>query len=199
MTNDNQITMEMIKSLRARTGAGVVDCKTALASSGGDEEKAIKILREQGKIKAAKKAVRATAEGVIGSYIHSNKKVATLVSVHCETDFVARTESFQELARDLAMHVAAMEPLAVKPEDVPEDLVAAEKELVDKEVVAMGKPANIAEGIIKGRMDKFKSERSLLAQPFVKNPEMTVGDLLAQKIAEIGENIVVDKFVRLEL
>ncbi len=193
------ITTENIRQLRARTGAGIMDCKEALTEANGDEEKAIKILREKGKIKAAKKASRVAAEGVIGYYVHSNNKVAGMVSLRCETDFVARNPLFQELAKDIAMHVVAMEPAAVSGVDLPEDMVKQEEELVKKEVAALGKPENIAEGIMKGKMDKFKAERALLTQPFVKNPEITVGDLVAQKISEIGENIVVERFVRMEL
>jgi len=193
------ITTENIRQLRARTGAGIMDVKEALSQADGDEEKAIKILREKGKIKAAKKADRSAAEGMIGVYIHTNKKVAGMVSVRCETDFVARNPIFQDLAKDIAMHIVASEPIAVNADSLPADIVAQEQEAVEKETAALGKPENIAQGIVKGKMDKFRAERALLSQPFVKNPEITVGDLITQKVSELGENIYVESFNRMEL
>lgn len=194
-----EITSEQIRQLRIRTGAGIMDCKKALIAADGDEEKAIKNLREQGVIKAAKKADRAAGEGVIGVYLHSNKKVAGLVSVRCETDFVARNPSYQEFAKDLAMHVVAMDPLAVSTDELSPELVGQEREVVEKEVAELGKSPEVAAGIIKGKIEKFKAERSLLTQPFVKDQTITVGDLVTQKIAELGENIVVERFVRMEI
>lgn len=193
------ITTENIRQLRARTGAGIMDVKDALSQADGDEEKAIKILREKGKIKAAKKADRSAAEGLIGVYLHTNKKVVGTVSVHCETDFVARNPIFQDLAKDIAMHIVASDPVAVSADSLPADIVAQEQELVEKEVNSLGKPEDIAEGIIKGKMDKFRAERALLSQPFIKNPDITVGDLITQKISELGENIYVESFNRMEL
>jgi len=193
------ITTENIRQLRARTGAGIMDVKEALSQADGDEEKAIKILREKGKIKAAKKADRSAEEGMIGVYIHTNKKVAGMVSVRCETDFVARNPIFQDLAKDIAMHIVASEPIAVNADSLPADIVAQEQEAVEKETAALGKPENIAQGIVKGKMDKFRAERALLSQPFVKNPEITVGDLITQKVSELGENIYVESFNRMEL
>ncbi|MDO8512751.1 MAG: elongation factor Ts [bacterium] len=193
------ITTENIRQLRARTGAGIMDVREALQVSEGDEEKAIKFLREKGKIKQAKKADRSAVEGMIGCYVHSNKKLVALVALRCETDFVAMNPVFQELAKDIAMHVAACDPLAVSADAIPAELIAREQEAVEKEVSGLGKPENIAQGIIKGKMDKFKAERALLSQPFVKNPEITVGDLLGQKVGEIGENIFVERFQRMEL
>ena len=193
------ISTENIRQLRARTGAGIMDVREALLVSEGDEEKAIKFLREKGKIKQAKKADRSAVEGMLGCYVHSNNKLAALVSLRCETDFVARNPVFQELAKDIAMHVAASDPLAVSADSIPAELVKQEQEAVEKEVKDLGKPEDIAQGIIKGKMDKFKAERALLSQPFVKNPDITVGDLIAQKIGEIGENIFVERFQRMEL
>jgi elongation factor Ts len=193
------ITTENIRQLRARTGAGIMDVKEALVQADGDEEKAIKILREKGKIKAAKKADRSAVEGLIGVYLHTNKKVAGMVSVRCETDFVARNPVFQDLAKDIAMHIVASDPMAVSANSLPADIVAQEQEIVEKEVSALGKPENIVQGIIKGKMDAFRAERALLSQPFVKNPDITVGDLITQKISELGENIYVESFNRMEL
>lgn len=193
------ITTENIRQLRARTGAGIMDVKEALNQSLGDEEKAIKILRENGKIKAAKKANRSAGEGLIGVYLHTNKKVAGMVSVRCETDFVARNTVFQELAKDIAMHIVASDPVAVSADSLPADIIAQEQEIIEKEVSVMGKPENVAQGIIKGKMEKFRAERALLSQPFVKNPDITVGDLIAQKISELGENIYVERFNKMEL
>jgi len=193
------ITTENIRQLRARTGAGIMDVKDALNQALGDEEKAIKILREKGKIKAAKKADRSAVEGLIGVYLHTNKKVAGMVSVRCETDFVARNPIFQDLAKDIAMHIVASDPMAVSAESLPADIVTQEQEIVEKEVSALGKPENVAQGIVKGKMDKFRAERALLSQPFVKNPDITVGDLITQKISELGENIFVESFNRMEL
>lgn len=194
-----EVTLEAIRVLRERTGAGIVDCKTALAEAGGDLEKAITILRERGKIKAAKKADRTAAEGVIGVYLHSNKKIAALVSLRCETDFVARSDRFQELARDLAMHIAASDPVAVKPEDLSADMLAAEREIVEREVAAQGKPAEIQQKMIAGRLEKFSTERALLTQPFVKDPSRTVADLITDAVTQLGENIYVATFTRMVL
>lgn len=191
------ITMEQVKELRASTGAGVVDAKKALEESAGDQDKAITWLREHGKTKAAKKADRETREGIVGVYVHSNNKLAVLVSLLCETDFVARNEKFQALARDIAMHVAAMEPLVVQPEDVPEEEVAAEKDLALKQIEAEGKPAEIAEKIVEGKLKKFREERALLTQPFVKDPQKTIQQLLEEGIHELGENITIKEFKRL--
>jgi len=193
------ISTEAIRSLRERTGAGVMDCKTALVASGGDPDRAMTILRERGKIRAAKKAGRVVPEGVIGVYVHNTKKVAALVSVRCETDFVARSAPFQDLAKDLAMHVVAMDPLAVKPEGLPETLVQEEREHLEKDGDVLGKPKKRRREIVNEKLQKILAERALLTQPFVKNPEITVGDLVAEKVTEFGENIVVEKCTRMVL
>lgn len=190
------ITMDQVKELRGQTGAGVVDAKKALEENKGDVEKAVAWLREHGKAKAAKKADRETHEGVVGVYVHSNNKLAVLVSLLCETDFVARNEKFQALARDIAMHAAAMEPLVVRPEDVPAEEVAAEKDLALKHIEAEGKPAEIAEKIVEGKLKKFREERALLTQPFVKDPQKTINQLIEEAIHELGENITIKEFKR---
>ncbi|MEX1112746.1 MAG: translation elongation factor Ts [Candidatus Andersenbacteria bacterium] len=191
------ITMEQIKELRSRTGAGVVDAKEALTSADGDMEKAIGWLRERGKAKAAKKADRLTHEGVVGAYIHSNNKLAVLVGLLCETDFVARNDKFQELARSIAMHVAAMDPLVVSPDDVPEAELVQERELAQKQVA--DKPAEMQEKIIEGKLKKFREERALLTQPYVKDPKKTVQDVINEAIHELGENVTVKEFTRVAL
>lgn len=193
------ITMEHIKDLRARTGAGVVDAKQALEASSGDMEKAILWLREKGKATVAKKSARETNEGVIGSYIHSNKKMAVLVSLVCETDFVARNEKFQELAQNLAMHIAASDPLVVRPEDVKEADVEAERAFALGQLEKEGKPEAMREKIVEGKLKKFREERALLTQPYVKNPKQTVEQLIAEAVQEIGENISVKEFVRISI
>lgn len=193
------ITMENIKDLRGRTGAGIVDAKEALTASGGDMEKAILWLREKGKVTVAKKSARETNEGVIGSYIHSNKKVAVLVSLVCETDFVARNEKFQELAQNIAMHIAASDPIVVRPEDIKDEDVAAEKEFAVKQLEQEGKPAAMLEKILEGKLKKFREERALITQPYVKNPKQTIEQLIAQAVQEIGENISVKEFVRISI
>jgi len=193
------ITVEQIKELRSLTGAGVVDVKKALAETGGDIQKAITWLREKGKASAAKKGNRKTSEGVIGTYIHSNNKLAVLVALACETDFVARTDKFQELARNIALHIAAADPLVVKPEEVPEAEVENEKAIALKQFEGQKKPQEIMDKIVEGKIKKYREERALVTQPFVKNPDMNVGDLIKESIAELGENITVNDFKRLSL
>lgn len=191
-----EISPDMVRNLREQTGAGVMDCKVALVETDGNVERAVTILRKRGKIKAAKKAERVTAEGVIGAYVHTNKKVAAMVAVRCETDFVARSAPFQELAKDLAMHVAACDPLAVRVDDLPGEFVAEERAHATREVSALDKSAEMRERILEGKLRAVFAERTLLSQAFVKNPEITVADLIAEKVAELGENIVVRSFIR---
>lgn len=193
------VSLDQIKELRFRTGAGVVDAKTALNESAGDIEAAINWLRKKGKASAAKKAERATGEGVIASYVHSNNKIAVLVSVLCETDFVARNEKFQILAREIAMHIAAADPLVVSPNDVPETEIESER-LLALEVAGVGnKPKEIQAKIVAGKLKKFKEERALLTQPFVKDPDKTIADLIETAVSELGENITVGEFCRLKI
>lgn len=191
--------LELIKKIRERTGAGMVAIKNALEETGGDEEKAIEVLRKLGQSKAAKKAEREAREGVVISYVHSNNRVGSLIKLHCETDFVARNEEFQQLAKDIAMHVTAMNPKFIKPEDVPAELVEKEKEIWREQLAMEKKPKEMIEKIMAGKEHKFREESALLTQLFVKNPEMTVGDLINEKIGKIGENIQVGEIIRLEL
>lgn len=188
--------LNLVKELRERTGCGIVDCKEALSEAGGDIEKAIEVLKKKGVVKAAKKADRETGEGVVASYIHGNSKIGVLVSLRCETDFVARNEKFQELARDIAMHIAATDPLVVSPEDVDEEMVEQEKKMALEQLEGDNKPDDIKEKIIEGKLNKFREERALLTQPFVKNPDQTVGDLVTAAVQEMGENISVGEFSR---
>jgi elongation factor Ts len=193
------MTPEKVKELRARTGAGVLDSRNALKEAGGDVEAAILLLRKRGQAQAAKKAIRPTQEGIIASYVHGNGKVAVLVTLLCETDFVARNERFKELARNIALHIAAMEPTAVRPEDIAEDVVAAERAIGLSQAAASGKPAAIQEKMVEGRLTKFKAERALLTQPYVKNPSQTVADVINEAVSELGENISVGEFSRLTI
>jgi len=194
-----QITTDMIKELRAKTGAGVLDCRNALQETDGDFDKAVELLRQKGLAIAAKKASRETREGTIASYVHTGARVAALVEVNCETDFVARTPEFQQLAKDLAMQVVATRPLYVRPEDIPAEVIEREKESYRAQLADSGKPEHIIDRIIAGKLEKFYDEVCLLRQPFIKNEEMTVQDLITDAIARLGENIVVRRFVRYEL
>lgn len=193
------ITMEQIKELRGATGAGVVDAKKALTESSGDMAKAVTWLREKGKASAAKKTSRETKEGVVGMYIHSNHKIGAMVTLACETDFVARTDKFKDLAKGIALHIAATDPLVISPTDVPEDDVEAEKAIALKQLEGQKKPQEILDKIIEGKMKKFREERALLTQPFVKDQDKTVGDVVQEAIAELGENITINDFKRLSL
>ncbi|GMU67009.1 MAG: hypothetical protein AMXMBFR36_32830 [Acidobacteriota bacterium] len=194
-----QVTAQMVKELRERTGAGMMDCKAALAETGGDMDKAVDLLRKKGLAAAAKKAGRVAAEGVVGSYIHAGGKIGVLIEVNCETDFVAKTEEFQQLVRDIAMHVAAAEPRFVRREEVTADILERERAIYREQAAASGKPANVVEKIAEGKMEKFYSEACLLEQPFVKNPDQSVGQLVTEAVARIGENIQVRRFVRYKL
>ena len=194
-----EITAQMVKQLRERTGAGMMDCKAALNETKGDMESAVDYLRKKGLAAAAKKAGRVAAEGAVGSYIHGNGKIGVLVEVNCETDFVARTEEFQELVRDLAMHIAAAEPRAVRREEVTPADLDRERSIFRDQALASGKPANIVDRIVDGKIEKYFSEFVLLEQPFVKDPDKTVGQLVTEKVAKIGENIQVRRFVRFKL
>jgi elongation factor Ts len=191
------VTTEMVKKLRAMTNAGMMDVKRALEDAGGDLEKAAQLLRERGIAKADKKSDREAKEGVVGTYVHHNGKLAVLVEVNSETDFVARNDSFRELAKNLAMHVAMANPQYVRREDVPEDVVAAEREALLKQAMEEGKPANVAEKIVEGRINKFFSEIVLLDQPYIKDDKKTVGDLVKEAAATLGENIQVGRFARI--
>lgn len=193
------ITSKLVKELRDRTGVGMMDCKKALVETGGDVEKAIQYLREKGLSAAAKRAGRETKEGSIFSYIHPGAKLGVLVELDCETDFVARTEDFQELGKNLAMQVAASAPLTVKREELPGDVVEREREIFKAQALSSGKPENVVDKIVEGKLEKFYHEACLLEQPFVKNDKESVEDLLKATIAKLGENIVVKRFARFQL
>jgi elongation factor Ts len=188
-----------VKALRERTGAGMMDCKRALEETGGDMEAAIDLLRTRGAAKAAKRAERSTNEGTVGHYVHHGAKIGVLVELNCETDFVANTEEFRALARDLAMHVAAARPIAVGEDDIPADLVARERQIFLEQVKAEGKPEAIRDKIVEGKMRKFYEEVTLLRQPFVKNPDQTIADLITEVSAKTGEKVRVARFARLEV
>lgn len=188
------ITASMVNQLRQRTGAGLMDCKKALVEANGDEEGAISILKKKGIAKAAKKADRDASEGIVESYIHMGGKVGVLLELNCESDFVAKNDEFKELARDICMHIAAASPVAISSAEVPEDIIAKEREVAVAQ--AEGKPAAAVEKIVEGKIAKFLKDICLLDQPFVKDPDQTIGDLLTAKIQKIGENIKVKRFAR---
>jgi elongation factor Ts len=192
-------TIEKIKQLREETAAGMMDVKRALEETDGDVDGARKVLRERGQAIAAKKSSREATEGLIDAYIHFNGRVGVLVEVNCETDFVARTPEFKEFARNVALHVASMRPIVVAPEDIPAETREEERQVVDKQVAEMGKPENIQAQIVEGRMRKWESEQALLTQPYVKETDKTVGNLLQDTIQRVGENVVIRRFVRYEL
>lgn len=194
-----EITTQMVKELREATGAGILDSKKALIQAEGDFDKAVQILREKGLSAAAKKADREANQGLIGVYVHPGSQVAALVEVNCETDFVARTEQFQQLARDLAMQVVASRPRWVSREDVPEEEIEKEKQIYRAQLANEGKPEHIWDRIIQGKLEKWFTEVCLLEQPFIKDPDITVKDLLVQSVASLGENIQVRRFCRLEV
>lgn len=194
-----EITATMVKGLRARTGAGMMDCKKALVESDGDVEKAIEFLRVKGLSKAAKKAERETSEGLIISYIHPGNKIGVLLEINCETDFVARTDEFQSFAKNIAMQIAAAAPLAVSREGIPVEIVEKEREICRAQALEQKKPQNIVEKIVDGRIEKFYAEAALLDQVYVKDNDKKVGDLLKETIAGLGENIKIARFARFQL
>jgi elongation factor Ts len=194
-----EISAQLVKALRERTGAGMMECKKALMATNGDLDKAVDELRKQGIASADKKSSRATRQGLIASYIHHGGQLGVMVEVNCESDFVARTSDFQELAHDLAMHVAASDPKWVRKEDVPADVLDKEKEIQKARVIAEGKPEKVAEKIVEGRLGKFYEEVCLYNQPFVKENTLSVEDLIKTKIAKLGENIAVARFTRFKV
>jgi elongation factor Ts len=193
------ITTQMIKELRDRTGAPMMQVKNALVEAGGDMDKAIELLRTKGMAAAAKKAGRTTAEGVVGSYIHAGGKIGVLVEINCETDFVARTDDFQQLVRDIAMHIAAADPRYVRREEVTGGDLDTERRIYRQQALDEGKPENIVDRIVEGKVEKFYGQAVLLEQAFVKNPDLTVGEMIAEKVGKIGENIQVRRFARFVL
>ncbi len=194
-----EISAQMVKELREATSAGILDCKKALTDANGDFEGAVEILRKKGLSSAAKKSSRDTNEGMIGTYIHSGAKVAAMVELNCETDFVARTDRFQQLARDIAMHIVAARPTYVTREQVPADVVEREKSIFREQMVASGKPEQVIDKIVEGKLDKWLSDICLLEQPFIKNPDVTIQSLLTDSVAALGENIRVNRFERLAI
>jgi elongation factor Ts len=194
-----EIPAKLVAELRARTGAGMMDCKKALEEAGGDLEKAVDILRKKGAAKADKRAGREASEGWIGSYVHFDGSVGVLVELNCETDFVARTDAFQTLAKDVAVHIAATSPLAVRIEDLPAEVVERERKVYESQVAEQKKPENLRDKIVDGMMRKFYEERVLLEQKFVKDDQRTVGELVKELSSKTGEKIEVRRFARLEL
>lgn len=194
-----EIAASQVKELRMKTGAGVMECKSALAEARGDLERAVAILRERGMAKAARKAGRTAADGLVVGYVHPGGRIGVLLEVNCETDFVARTEKFRALTKDLAMHVAAMNPLYLQREEVPEAVLAEERRILQAQTSTSGKPPEVVERIVQGRLEKFFVETCLMDQPFVKEPERTVEQVIKEAISTIGENIVVRRFCRYQL
>ena len=194
-----EITALMVKELRQKTGAGVMACKKALVEAEGDMDGAVKVLREKGTAVAAKRSGRDVPEGVVSAYIHAGDRIGVLLEVNCETDFVARTEDFKQLASDIAMQIAAKRPLYVKREDVPESEIEKEKDILKAQALNEGKPENVVDKIIEGRMKKFFSNVCLMEQEFIKDSDKTIADLMLEKISTIGENMVIRRFTRYEL
>jgi elongation factor Ts len=193
------ITAQMVKELRGKTGAGMMDCKKALVEAGGDSDKAIFVLREKGIAKAASKAGRTTAEGVIATYVHTGDKLGVMVEINCETDFVARTDKFKTFARDVAMHIAASSPLCLRREDIDSSLVDGERKVYRQQALNEGKPEKIVDKIVEGRLEKYYSEVVLMEQPYVKDNDKTIADFVKDMIAALGENINISQFARFRL
>jgi elongation factor Ts len=193
------ISAAMVKQLREKTGAGMMDCKNALSEVEGDVEKAIELLRKKGLATAQKRAGRALSEGMIQSYIHMTGKLGVLVEVNCETDFVAKNEDFQEFTKNIAMHIAATNPLGIAPEDISQEIIEKEKEIYRAQALDMGKPENVIDKIVEGKLNKFYEESCLLNQPYVRDTDISITDLLNQMIAKIGENISIKRFVRYQI
>lgn len=193
------ITAEMVKTLREMTGAGMMDCKKALGETNGDMDKAVDFLREKGLAAAAKKSGRIATEGLVESYIHAGGRIGVLVEVNCETDFVAKNEDFQALVKDIAMQIAAANPLYVRREEVPAEIIEHEREILRAQAINEGKPANIAEKMVEGRVEKYYKEVCLLDQTYIKDGDLTIADIIKANIAKIGENISVRRFVRYQL
>lgn len=193
------ITAGHVKELREKTGAGVVDCKQALQEAKGDFDRAIELLRKKGIASAAKKMGRSAGEGLIYSYIHGEGRIGVLVEVNCETDFVARTEAFQSFVKNIAMHIAASQPLYISPEDVPAELVAKEREIYKHQAAESKKPVAVVDKIVSGKIEKFYDETCLLRQSYIKDPDKKVSDLLKELIAQVGENCLIRRFVRFQL
>jgi elongation factor Ts len=195
----SEVSAAQVRALREQTGAGMMDCKRALSGSGGDLEKAVVYLREKGLAAAAKRSARVASEGLVASYIHAGGKIGVLIELNCETDFVARTPEFQTLAKDLTMQVAAASPRWVRREEIPADTIEAERKIYHAQASGSGKPPAVIEKIVDGKLVKFFADTCLLEQPFIKDPQRTVGQLVTDTIAKIGENVVVRRFARFQL
>jgi len=193
------ITTKMVKDLRDKTQAGMMDCKKALEHTNGDFEKAVDFLRQKGLAVAAKRANRATSEGVIATYIHAGGKLGVMVELGCETDFVAKNDDFRDFAKDIAMHIAAANPISIHREEVPEAVLAREKDIFVQQALESGKPAAIVEKMVGGKIDKFLAEVALLEQKFVKNPDLSIQDLLNELVGKMGENISIKRFARFQV
>ncbi len=194
-----QISAAMVKELREATGSGIMDCKRVLAEAEGDTEKAIVLLRKKGLAKAAKRAGRSTSEGLIYSYIHTGAKLGVLIEVNCESDFVAKTDNFQLFVKNIAMHVAAANPAGLNPEDIDPAIVEKEREIFRAQMLEQGKPENIIDKIVEGKVEKFYKDICLMSQPYVKDPQKTITDLLKETIGSMGENIQIKRFVRFQI
>ena len=193
------ITPKDVAELRARTGAGMMDCKRALEEAGGDMDKAGEILRKKGIAKAEKRAGRTAAQGIVLSYIHHNQQVGVLLELNCETDFVARNEAFQQLARDIALHIASADPMGVRPEDIAPEILERERRIAEEQVAAEGKPEPVRAKIVEGKVKKFIAERTLLEQPYVRNDKITIGDLVKEVSGKLGEAVTVRRFARFQV
>ena len=193
------ISATMVKQLREKTGAGIMDCKEALAECDGDISKSIDFLRKKGMATASKRSGRVMREGVIKSYIHTGSKLGAMVEIDCETDFVAKNDDFLEFAKNIAMHIAATNPVGIKPEDVPEEIINKEKEIYRAQAIETGKPEKIVDKIAEGKLQKFYKDNCLMSQTYVRDPSVTIDDLLSGLIAKIGENIIIKRFVRFQV
>lgn len=193
------ISAKDVKSLREKTGAGIMDCKKALIENGGNFDEAVKYLREQGILKAAKKTERPTREGIINAYIHPGDKLGVLLEINCETDFVARTDDFQNLAKDICMQVAASDPKFIARQEVSQDVIDQEMEIYKNQAKSEGKPDNVIDKIVEGKLDKYYSETCLLEQPFIKDTDRAINDIIKDAIAKLGENITISRFIRYKL
>lgn len=195
----SEISAAMVKELRDKTGSGIMDCKQALKENDGDVEKALDFLRKKGLATAQKRSARDANEGVIQSYIHMGGKIGVLVEINCETDFVAKNDDFQEFSKNVAMHIAAAAPMGLAPEDISDDVIAREREIYKERALEQGKPENIVDKIVDGQIEKFYKDSCLMSQPYIKDPKVTISDLLTETIAKIGENIQIRRFARFQI
>jgi elongation factor Ts len=193
------ISAAIVKQLREQTGAGIMDCKEALSECGGDVSKAVDFLRKKGLATVAKRSGRATTEGIVESYIHMDSKLGVLVEINCETDFVAKNDDFKEFTKNIAMHITATNPVSIRQEDVPEETIDKEKEIYRGQVLEMGKPEKIVDKIVEGKLKKYFKDNCLMNQPYVRDPNITIEDLLNETVAKIGENIIIKRFARFKI